>query len=201
MHAVRRAAIGMWVLAVLAAAPAWAGPAADQLKDAIDRVLKTLDEPSLKGEANVADRRKAVRKVATDIFDFPEMARRSLARHWQGLGERERQEFVGLFTDLLEQSYISRIESYGGERITYGAERLDGDTATVGTKIITKNGTEVPVDYRMLKRGERWLVFDVNIEGVSLINNYRTQFNKIIQTSSYAELIKRMKAKQGEIGS
>jgi phospholipid transport system substrate-binding protein len=200
MHAVRRAAIGMWVLAVLAA-PAWAGPAADQLKDAIDRVLKTLDEPSLKGEANVADRRKAVRKVATDIFDFPEMARRSLARHWQGLGERERQEFVGLFTDLLEQSYISRIESYGGERITYGAERLDGDTATVGTKIITKNGTEVPVDYRMLKRGERWLVFDVNIEGVSLINNYRTQFNKIIQTSSYAELIKRMKAKQGEIGS
>jgi phospholipid transport system substrate-binding protein len=191
----------MCFLAALAAAPAWAGPAADQLKDAIDRVLKTLDEPSLKGEGNVADRRKAVRKVATEIFDFPEMARRSLARHWQGLGAPERQEFVGLFTDLLEQSYISRIETYGGERITYGAERVDGDTATVGTKIITKNGTEVPVDYRMLKRGDRWRVFDVNIEGVSLINNYRTQFNKIIQTSSYAELIKRMKAKQGEIGS
>lgn len=201
MRAVRQAAIGMCFLAALAAAPAWAGPAADQLKDAIDRVLKTLDEPSLKGEGNVADRRKAVRKVATEIFDFPEMARRSLARHWQGLGAPERQEFVGLFTDLLEQSYISRIETYGGERITYGAERVDGDTATVGTKIITKNGTEVPVDYRMLKRGDRWRVFDVNIEGVSLINNYRTQFNKIIQTSSYAELIKRMKAKQGEIGS
>lgn len=201
MRAVRQAAIGMCFLAALAAAPAWAGPAADQLKDAIDRVLKTLDEPSLKGEGNVANRRKAVRKVAIEIFDFPEMARRSLARHWQGLGEPERQEFVGLFTDLLEQSYISRIETYGGERITYGAERVDGDTATVGTKIITKNGTEVPVDYRMLKRGDRWRVFDVNIEGVSLINNYRTQFNKIIQTSSYAELIKRMKAKQGEIGS
>jgi phospholipid transport system substrate-binding protein len=191
----------MWtcVLTLLAGVPARAGVPADQLRESIDRVIKTLEDPGLRGEARTVDRRRAVRKIATDIFDFSEMARRSLGRHWQGLSEAERREFVGLFTDLLERSYISRIENYGGERISYASERMDGEVATVPTRIITKNGTEVPVDYRMLKRGDRWLVYDVNIEGVSLINNYRTQFNKIIQTSSYADLVKRMRAKQGEL--
>jgi phospholipid transport system substrate-binding protein len=200
-RALSKALIWTGLLALFAGDPAWAGLPADQLRESIDRVIKTLDDPALKGEARTTERRRAVRKIATDIFDFPEMARRSLGRHWQGLGERDRQEFVGLFTDLLERTYISRIESYGGERISYANELMDGDVATVPTRIITKNGTEVPVDYRMLKRGDRWLVYDVTIEGVSLINNYRTQFNKIIQTSSYADLVKRMKAKHGEQGS
>jgi phospholipid transport system substrate-binding protein len=200
-RAVMRRTVWTCLLAVLAAGPAWAGPATDQLKEAIDRVVKTLEDPALKGAGKTADRRQAVRKVATDIFDFPEMAKRSLARHWQTLSEQDRKEFVALFTDLLERSYIARIESYGGERIAYSNERVEGDVATVSTKIVTKNGTEVPVDYRMLKRGDRWLVYDVNIEGVSLINNYRTQFNKIIQTSSYADLVNRMRTKQGELGT
>lgn len=195
------ASITVGLLAILAAGPAGAGTPTDQLRGSIDRVLKTLDDPALKGEAKVDERRTAVRQIANDIFDFPEMARRSLARHWQGLGAPERQEFVALFSDLLERSYVSRIESYGGERIAYVTERLDGDTATVTTRIVTRSGTEVPVDYRMLKRGDRWRVFDVNIEGVSLINNYRTQFNRIIQTSSYADLVKRMRARQDEIRS
>jgi phospholipid transport system substrate-binding protein len=186
------------LLTMFAGDPAWAGWPADQLRESIDRVIKTLDDPILRGEARTGERRRAVRRIATDIFDFPEMARRSLGQHWLGLSERDRQEFVGLFTDLLERSYIARIESYGGERISYDTELMDGEVATVPTRIITKNGTELPVDYRMLKRGDRWLVYDVNIEGVSLINNYRTQFNKIIQTSSYADLVKRMKVKQGE---
>jgi phospholipid transport system substrate-binding protein len=170
----------------------------DQLKGAIDRVVKTLDDPALKGEDKVADRRRAIRKVANDIFDWGEIARRSLARHWQPLTEQQRTEFVSLFADLLERSYISKIELYGGEKILYTGERIDGDLATVSTKIATKNGTEVPVDYRMLKHGDRWLVYDVNIEGVSLVSNYRTQFNKIIQTASYNELVQKMKTKQDE---
>jgi phospholipid transport system substrate-binding protein len=200
-RAVMRRTVWTCLLAVLAAGPAWAGPATDQLKEAIDRVVKTLEDPALKGAGKTVDRRQAVRKIATDIFDFPEMAKRSLGRHWQTLSEQDRKEFVALFTDLLERSYIARIESYGGERIAYSNERVEGDVATVSTKIVTKNGTEVPVDYRMLKRGDRWLVYDVNIEGVSLINNYRTQFNKIIQTSSYADLVNRMRTKQGELGT
>jgi len=139
-----------------------------------------------------------VRRVADDIFDFQETAKRSLARHWQPRSPAEQAEFVRLFADLLERSYISRIELYGGEKIAYLRDELDGDQAVVRTRIVTKSGTEVPVDYRMLKRGERWLVYDVIIEGVSLVANYRTQFNKIIQTSSYAELVRKMKVKQDE---
>jgi phospholipid transport system substrate-binding protein len=183
----------------MSSAPASAGVPTDQLKGAVERVLKTLEDPTLKGEARLPERRVAVRKIANEIFDFSEIAKRSMARHWQPLSEAQRTEFVGLFADLLERSYISKIETYGGEKIQYTAERADGDLATVSTRIITKNGTEVPVDYRMIKRADRWLVYDVSIEGVSLVSSYRTQFNKIIQTSSYNQLVSKLKNKQDEL--
>lgn len=186
------------LLGLLAAREVWAGAPTDQLKGAIDRVIKTLDDPDLKGSRKVEDRRVAVRKVANDIFDFAETAKRALARHWQTRTGKEREEFIGLFGDLLERSYLSKIELYGGEKIQYVGELMDSDVATVRTKLIAKGGTEVPVEYRMHKRGDRWLVYDFSVEGVSLINNYRTQFNKIIQTSSYAELVKKMTVKQEE---
>jgi phospholipid transport system substrate-binding protein len=185
--------LGPWL-----AVPARAGVPLEQLRSQIDRVLKIMEDPHLKKDGQAKERRAAVRRVADDIFDFQETARRSLARHWQPLKPGDQAEFVRLFADLLERSYISRIELYGGEKIAYLGDALDGDLATVRTRIVTKSGTEIPVDYRMLKRGERWLVYDVIIEGVSLVANYRTQFNKIIQTSSYAELVKRMKVKQDE---
>jgi phospholipid transport system substrate-binding protein len=190
-------ALGL-ALAPWVATPAFAGPALDQLKMQIDRVLKVLENPEMKRESNGLARRAAVRKVADDIFDFEETAKRSLARHWQPRTPSERDEFVKLFADLLERSYISKIELYGGEKIVYVSDTMDGDVSNVKTKIITKGGTEVPVEYRMARRGERWLVYDVIIEGVSLVANYRSQFNKIIQTSSYAELVKKMKVKQDE---
>ena len=199
---IRARMIGVAVAALVAlgAPVASAGIPTDQLKGAIERVVKTLDNPALKGEAKVAERRSAVRKIANDIFDFSEIARRSLGRHWAARSEAEQREFVMLFGDLLERAYISKIDTYGGEKIVYTGERAEGDIAVVTTKIISKNGTEVPIDYRMLRKGsDRWLVYDVNIEGVSLVSNYRTQFNKIIQTSSYAELVKKMKTKQGEL--
>jgi len=194
------AVLAVMGLVAAGAAPAAAGVPTDQLRGAVERVLKTLDDPALKGEGKVGDRRVAVRKIANEIFDFGEIAKRSMARHWQPLSEAQRNEFVGLFAELLERSYISKIETYGGEKIQYTAERVDGEYATVSTKIITKNGTEVPVDYRMIKRpGDRWLVYDVSIEGVSLVSNYRTQFNKIIQTSSYNELVSKLRNKQDEL--
>ncbi|MGH7372909.1 MAG: MlaC/ttg2D family ABC transporter substrate-binding protein [Candidatus Rokuibacteriota bacterium] len=187
-------------LVAAGAAPAGAGVPTEQLRGAVERVLKTLDDPALKGEGKVGERRVAVRKIANEIFDFGEIAKRSMARHWQPLSEAQRNEFVGLFADLLERSYISKIETYGGEKIQYTAERADGEYATVSTRIITKNGTEVPVDYRLIKRpGDRWLVYDVSIEGVSLVSNYRTQFNKIIQTTSYNELVSKLRNKQDEL--
>jgi phospholipid transport system substrate-binding protein len=175
---------------------ALAGPPTDQLKTAIDDVIQTLEDPSLKGEARASERRRKVRAIANSIFDWAETGKRALARHWAARSDAERKEFVTLFGDLLERSYITQIEKYGGERITYAGEQIDGDQAVVKTRIITQQDTEVPVDYRMLRRSDRWVVYDVVIEGVSMVSNYRTQFNKIIQTSSYAELIRRMKVKQ-----
>ena len=186
----------------LAAAPARAGAPMDQLRLQIDRVLKVLDDPELKKEARVKDRRVAVRKIANDIFDFGETARRSLGRHWAARTPVEREEFVQLFSDLLERSYLTKIELYGGEKIQYLSDSVeDGDQGKVLTKIVTRQGSEIPIEYRMHKKGDRWLVYDVIIEGVSLVANYRTQFNKIIQTSSFQELMKKMKNKQEELAS
>jgi phospholipid transport system substrate-binding protein len=181
------------------AGEARAGQPTEQLRVQIDRVVRTLEDPELKKESRARDRRAAVRRIAEEIFDFAETAKRSLARHWLTRTPAERQEFIQLFTDLLERAYISKIELFNGERIVFVGETIeDGDRATVRTRIVTRQGSEIPVDYRMLKRGDRWLVYDVIIEGVSLVANYRTQFNKIIQTSSYQELVKKMKTKQEE---
>jgi len=134
--------------------------------------------------------------VASDVFDFTESARRTLGPHWERRTEQERQEFARLLGDLLERTFASRLEQYAGERIQYTGESVDGNLATVKTTIITKSGAELPVDYQVLRRGDRWFVYDVWIEGVSLMNNYRVQFNKIIQTSSYEDLVRKLKAKQ-----
>jgi phospholipid transport system substrate-binding protein len=189
--------LGIVVLAglvVWAPAPARAGAPTDQLKASVEQIIKVLEDPALRAEARSQERRAAIRKEAEGVFDFTETAKRALGRHWQGLAEKDRQEFTSLFTDLIERAYISKIERYSGERIAYAGEAMEGGLATVRTRFVTKQGTEVPVDYRMQQRGDRWLVYDVSVEGVSLINNYRTQFDKIIQTSSYAELVRKMKA-------
>jgi phospholipid transport system substrate-binding protein len=188
-------------LAPPALRPAEAGAPSDQLKSQVDRVLKVLEDAELKKEARAKERRTTVRKIASEIFDFGETARRSLGRHWQGRTPAEREEFVQLFSDLLERTYISRVEVYGGEKIVYAGDSIEGDQAKVQTKILTKSGSDIPVEYRMHRKGDRWLVYDVIIEGVSLVANYRTQFNKIIQTSSYGELVRKMKTKQEELAS
>ena len=186
------------VLSVVFVLPAAAGAPSDQLKAQIDRVLKTLEDPELKREGKSKDRRTAVRRIANEIFDFGETARRSLGRHWQPRTPAERDEFVLLFSDLLERSYISKVELYGGEKIQYLGDTTEGEQSKVQTKLLTKAGSEIPIEYRMHRKGDRWLVYDVIIEGVSLIANYRSQFNKIIQTSSYQELVRKMKTKQEE---
>jgi phospholipid transport system substrate-binding protein len=200
MIASRRRALAVIVLgaSVVLVRAAWGGPPSDLLRVQIDRVVKTLEEPDLKKEGKARERRAAIRKIAEDIFDFGETAKRSLGRHWPPRSPAERKEFVDLFANLLERSYLSKIELYSGERIAYLGDTIEGDQATVRTRLVTKHGTEVPVDYKMHRQGDRWLVYDVIIEGVSLIANYRTQFNKIIQTSSYQELVRKMKTKQSE---
>jgi phospholipid transport system substrate-binding protein len=199
MTFVRILAVAIATVVLACGGPAWAGVPTDQLRGRIDRVLQVLEDPALKQDTRVAERRAAIRALAHEIFDFRELSQRALARHWQARTPAERDEFVHLFADLLERSYIGKIETYsGGDRIQYLSETAEGDQATVRTRIVTKGGTEIPVDYRLHRNGERWLVYDVTIEGVSLVANYRAQFNRIIQTSSFKGLVDKLSAKKDE---
>jgi len=186
------------VLALLVARDAVAGVPTDQLRGSIDLVLKIVTDPELKKEARTAERRRRIRAVVNQIFDFTEISQRSLGRHWQARTPAEREQFVALFGDLLENAYITKIESYSGEKIQYPGDVIDGDLALVKTRIVTKQETEIPLDYRMFLNGGRWAVYDVSIEGISLIGNYRTQFNAVIQRSGYPDLVAKLKAKQDE---
>jgi phospholipid transport system substrate-binding protein len=188
--------IGMLVsvmLALLAATPASAATPTETLRGYGDVVLKILEDPALKSPERKHERRAAVRKVAEEVFDLGETAKRALGPHWNQRTPAEKEEFTQLFADLLESTYIARIDEYGGERIRYVAEKIDGDNAVVQTRVMTKSGAEAPVDARMLRRGDRWYIYDVLIENVSLISNYRSQFDRIIRTSSYNELVKRLR--------
>jgi phospholipid transport system substrate-binding protein len=183
----------------LAAATAWAGPATDQVKTSVDRVLKVVSDPELKKPQNTEKRRTQIREVARQLFDFEELGKRALGRHYAALKPEQRKRYTELFADLLENTYITKIESYGGEKIVYLPEQADGDSVTVRSKLVTQKGTEIPLDYRLQKTGDRFRVYDVSIEGVSLVANYRTQFNKIITQSGFDELLKKMEQKQVEV--
>jgi phospholipid transport system substrate-binding protein len=197
----RRFAVPVFVagLILMAGLAAHAGPATDQLKGGVDRVLAILQDPALKEPAKVDERRQKIRAVANEVFDWQETGKRALARHWQARSPQEREEFSKLFADLLERSYVGKIEAYSGEKILYGEETLDGDQATVRTKLVTKSGTQIPIDYQMQKAEDRWRVYDVKIENVGLVANYRSQFNRIIQQSGYPDLLQRLKTKQEEL--
>jgi phospholipid transport system substrate-binding protein len=197
----RRLVVPLFLLTLIMAAgrPAHAGVPTDQLKGSIDRVLAILQDPALKQPAKLDERRQKIRAVANEIFDWQETGKRALARHWQGRTPQEREEFTKLFAELLERSYVGKIEAYTGEKIVYGEETLDGDQATVRTKLVTKSGTQIPIDYQMQKVEDRWRVYDVKIENVGLVANYRSQFNRIIQQSGYPDLVQRLKTKQEEL--
>ena len=181
---------------VAVAMPAMAGAPTDQLRQRVDEVVKVVDDPVLVGKT--VERHAAVCKIAEDIFDDPATSQRALGVHWNARTPQEREEFTQLFADLLDRAYIGKIDLYQGEKVRYAGESINGDQATVKTRIVTKRGSEVPVDYRMHDKDGRWLVYDVVIEGVSLISNYRTQFNKVVQTESYQSLVQKLRAKETE---
>ena len=183
-------------LTLATAVPVTAGEPTDQIRQRVDEVVRVLEDPALLSKP--VERHAAVRKIAEEIFDYPDTARRALGPHWNPRTPQEKQEFIRLFAELLDRAYIGKIELYQGEKVRYGGDSINGDDAIVKTRIVTKKGSEVPVDYRLHLKDGRWLVYDVVIEGVSLVSNYRTQFNKIVQTESYQALVQKLKAKESE---
>ena len=136
--------------------------------------------------------------IADRLFDFPEMARRALARHWRERTPQEQNEFVIVFKQLLARAYLGKLENYAGEQTVYLGETVDGEFATVHSKIVTSRGSEIPVDYRLHQVGSRWVVYDVAVSGVSFVGNYRGQFDKIIRGSSYQALVRELRSKYTE---
>ncbi|HET6515538.1 MAG TPA: ABC transporter substrate-binding protein [Thermodesulfovibrionales bacterium] len=187
----------LFCLSLLLSAPskANAGEPTDQVKQTVDAVLDILRNKELKRPEKTEERRAKIRNIVSGRFDFEEMARRSLAQNWKKRTPQEQKEFVALYTDLLENTYIKKIERYQDEKVAYRDEKTEGPYATVKTSIITSKEVDIPIEYRLLKKGNLWMAYDVVIEGVSLVNNYRNQFNEIIRSQSYEELVKRMKSK------
>jgi len=183
---------------VVGAGAAVAGPPTDSMKGTIDEVLRIVRDKELKQPAKTDERRALLEKVVADRFDYQEMSRRALGAPWNTLSDQEKQEFVVLFRTLLTNSYVEKVETYSGEGVQYLNERTEKEYAEVRTKILSGK-TEIPLDYRLVNRGAEWRVYDVVVDGVSLVSNYRGQFTKIIRASSYSELVEQLRKKSDKL--
>lgn len=198
------AVLAVSVALLMAPAPSRAGEPTDQVRSAIDRVLEILKKKDLQVKEKRAERRTLLREEISKAFDFDEMAKRSLGPAWRQRNPEERKEYVTLFRQVLENSYLGKVEAYQGEKIRYVKESVAEERfATVETLIVTGKGQEIPLNYRLVKETSKWRVYDVVIEEISLVNNYRSQFSAILQRSSFQDLLARLREmiKTSESGS
>lgn len=163
----------------------------DQLQVAVDDILKILQSAELKEPEKKGERHQLVLNIVADMFDFREMARSSLGQSWNTLTPEEKDTFVGLFTTLVEQRYIGKIDSYNNQKVVYKKQLVKGDKAMVYTAIIDKD-LEIPIVYRLEKNNGKWLINDLKIENVSLIVNYRRDFDSIIRKEQFAGLVEKI---------
>ena len=191
-----RAVAMMCVVLCALARPVFAGEATDQIRTHIDQMYRLVAKTGSTSEGQ-----ETVRKLADQMFNWLAMAQGALGQHWGERTPTERAEFVRLFGDVFERAYLSKIQLADAERFAYLGDTIEGDHTVVRTRITTNNGTVIPVNYRArMAEGGRWRVYDLDVGGVSLISNYRTQFNSIIGRSSYPELVNRLKALREQRG-
>ena len=187
-----------FMMFVISGASIAGGPTED-VRKTTDKLIAIVINPAMKTSDMAAERASRIRAAVDERFDWREMSKRTLARHWKKRTEREKEEFVDLFGKLLERTYLDKVEGYSGEKVLYVGERVEGNYGIVVVKIVTKKDTEILVKYKLKKKRGKWLVYDISIEGVSLVNNYRKQFNSIIGRSSYEDLINKLRKKvEGE---
>jgi phospholipid transport system substrate-binding protein len=197
MGTFRTCSLVVTLVALLASAgSAFAASPTETVQTAVQRVLVNDGAAQVK-LASSAERRAQIRQGAEALFDFREMARRSLGDRWEVLSRADQDEFVRLFTDLIAASYMNKIEMYAGEPIVFLGEQVNGEGASVQSRMVTPKGSPVEVEYQLYRTQDRWLVYDVSVNGVSLVGNYRTQFSHLLQRTSFAELLKTMRQKAG----
>jgi phospholipid transport system substrate-binding protein len=182
---------------LLSASEARAGAPTESIRGMVDEVIRVLSDPALKNPAQRRVLRQRVKAVVDRRFDYEEMAKRSLGSTWNKLSGSQRSEFTRLFAQLLEASYSDKLEHYSGETVKYLSETQDGQYAEVRTMLMRRND-RIPMNYRLLNQSG-WMIYDVVIEGVSLVSNYRSQFRRIISDSSYSELVRRLRTKVNEL--
>lgn len=195
MTAVRARQLLFPILLMFGGACAWAGVPSDQVRQTTDKILAVVQDQALLAPGKAKDRQRKIMDVANERFDWKAMARSAMGLHWRSLTDKQRKEFTALFIRLIEMNYMARVENYSGEKILYKGDTTDGKYGVVNVVIVTRKGTDIPVSYRVIKRGTQWLVYDVAIEGVSLVNNYRSQISAILDRSSYEDLVKQIRAK------
>jgi phospholipid transport system substrate-binding protein len=174
---------------------AHAGEPLDVVKGAADRAVQILKDPKLLSKDKKKERVELLRGAVEPIFDFEEMAKRSLGPHWRRRTPAEQQEFVKLFQDFMEKVYSDKLDLYEGEKIVFGKETIDQDFAQVESSIINNKGETISIIYKLRRADTKWKVYDAVVENISFINNYRSQFDRVIKSSSYEELVKRLKEK------
>ena len=178
----------------------WASAAGEQVKATVDQVMEVLRDPKLQGTSKNTERREKLRQILLPRFDFAEMGKRALGNNWNRYPEKQ-QEFVAAFKQLLEESYADQIQAANGDKVVYLKERTDKGYSEVDTKVISSKGEETPMTYKLHSVDSDWKVYDIVVENVSIVNNYRSQFNRILSNASLDELIKRMKEKRFEKSS
>jgi len=170
----------------------------DAVESAVDRFMNLQNSRSDNAPLT-AERLGQIREIVRDMFDFDEISRRALARHWQTLQREEQAEFVTLFRDLLERAYLAQVETVGNEKIVFLGESSEGGgAAIVRSKVVTRQGGQIPLDYRLHLLDGRWRIYDVVVQGISFIASYRTQFDRVIRAESYGALRERLQKKAAE---
>ena len=172
-----------------------AGEPLNVVKSATDRALQVLKDPQLKSKEKKAQRIERLKQIINPIFDYEETAKRALGVHWRRRTPAEQREFVKLFRTFLEKIYADRIDEYAGERIIFGREVIDNEYAEVDATVVNAKGEESPIIFKLRRVGDNWLVYDAVVENISIVNNYRSQFDRVIKTSSYEELVKKIREK------
>ncbi len=195
----RRVLPGMMILILLLSPlQAKAGLPLDTVKENVNRVLDVLRDPALQGEANKEAKEKKIESVADQMFDYIALSRLTLGRSWREFNKEQQKEFVSLYRGILEKAYMDKILSYTDEKVLFDKEMmLSENKAEVQTRIITKSA-EIPINYRVYLKDGQWRVYDVIIEGISLIKNYRTQFREILVNNPPEEVLKILRDKTGK---
>ena len=186
----------LFLFCILLPAPTRAGGPTEQVRGTVDKVLTIVRSSHPTSKAQIDAQRVQLVEVIYPQFDFTEMAKRSLGRHWAGRTADEQREFVKIFAGLLGRTYTDNIESYTSQDVLYTREREDQNYAEVDTKIVTEERPPVTINYKLHSVNKEWKVYDLVIEDISVVNNYRSQFDRVITRSSFEELVRTMKEKQ-----